>query len=99
MTGGAERRGRDQSRFSRLRRSAARARCALGHAEAGLSDSVRRPELDDEVHAFSNNRERRIGTYLFGRKMYETMAVWETPEALPPLTPTILEYAPIWQAA
>ena len=56
-------------------------------------------ELDDEVHAIINNREGRIGTYLFGRKMYETMAVWETPEALPPMTPTILEYAPIWQAA
>src|SRR5260221_19110 len=56
-------------------------------------------ELDDEVHAFINNRERRIGTHLFGRKMYEPMAVWETPDALPPLTPTILEYAPIWQAA
>ena len=34
-------------------------------------------ELDEEVHAFS---ERQIGTYLFGRKMYETMAVWETPD-------------------
>ena len=32
--------------------------------------------LDEEVHAFINNRERQIGTYLFGRKMYETMAVW-----------------------
>jgi dihydrofolate reductase len=39
-------------------------------------------ELDDEVHAFINSRERQIGTYLFGRKMYETMAVWETPDVL-----------------
>ena len=51
------------------------------------------------MQAFVNDRERRIGTYLFGRKMYETMAVWETPDALPHLTPAILEYAPIWQAA
>ena len=49
-------------------------------------------ELSDEVHAFINSRERQIGTYLFGRKMYETMAVWETPDALPDLTPAALEY-------
>jgi dihydrofolate reductase len=54
---------------------------------------------DEEVHAFINSLERQIGTYLFGRKMYETMAVWETPELLPPLTPVILEFASIWQAA
>ena len=56
-------------------------------------------EPDEEVHAFINSRERQIGTYLFGRKMYETMAVWETPDELPPLIPAVLEYAPIWQAA
>lgn len=56
-------------------------------------------ELGDEVHAFINSRERQIGTYLFGRKMYETMAVWETPDMLPHLTPAVLEFAPIWQAA
>ena len=56
-------------------------------------------ELSDEVHAFINSRERQIGTYLFGRKMYQTMAVWETPDALPHLTPAVLEFAPIWQAA
>ena len=56
-------------------------------------------EPDEEVHAFINSLERQIGTYLFGRKMYETMAVWETPELLSPLTPVILEFASIWQAA
>src|SRR5206468_7266412 len=40
-------------------------------------------EPDEEVHAFVNDLERAIGTYLFGRKMYETMAVWETPDVLP----------------
>ena len=40
-------------------------------------------ELDEEVYAFINSRERQIGTYLFGRKMYETMAVWETPDVIP----------------
>ena len=56
-------------------------------------------ELDEEVHAFINNRERQIGTYLFGRKMYETMAVWETPDVIPDGTAAMLEYVPIWQAA
>ena len=56
-------------------------------------------ELDEEVYAFINNRERQIGTYLFGRKMYETMAGWETPEVIPHLPPAALEFAPIWQAA
>ena len=56
-------------------------------------------ELDEDVHAFINNRERQIGTYLFGRKMYETMAVWETPDVIPHLSAAMLEFAPIWQAA
>src|SRR5688500_12924506 len=56
-------------------------------------------EIDDEVHTFINSRERRVGTYLFGRKMYETMSVWETPEVLPPLKPAGLEFLPIWHAA
>ena len=56
-------------------------------------------ELSDEVHAVINSRERQIGTYLFGRKIYETVAVWESPDVLPDLTPTALEFAPIWQAA
>jgi hypothetical protein len=33
---------------------------------------------DDEVHAFVNDLERPIGTYLYGRRMYETMVFWET---------------------
>jgi dihydrofolate reductase len=56
-------------------------------------------ELDQEVHAHINNRERRIGTYLFGRKVYETMSVWEKPDVLRHLNAAALEYVPIWQAA
>jgi dihydrofolate reductase len=51
---------------------------------------------DAEVHAFVNDLERPIGTYLFGRRMYEVMAVWETmadPE------PIMRDYADIWRAA
>jgi dihydrofolate reductase len=56
-------------------------------------------ELDEEVFDCIHNRERQVGTYLFGRKVYETMAVWDTPEIFPEPTATMLEYVPIWQAA
>jgi dihydrofolate reductase len=54
---------------------------------------------DEEVHAFLNNLLRPIGTYLYGRKMYQTMAVWETPDVIPGLTPVMLDFARLWQAA
>lgn len=53
----------------------------------------------EEVFAFINDLHRPIGTYLYGRKEYETMAVWERPEVLPDLTPVMLDFARIWQAA
>ena len=56
-------------------------------------------ELGEEVHAFINDRERQVGTYLFGRKVYETMSVWETPEVISFLPAVALEFVPIWQAA
>jgi dihydrofolate reductase len=53
---------------------------------------------DEEVHAFVNDLERPIGTYLYGRRMYETLMVWETmsTDAQPPV---IRDYAQIWQAS
>ena len=54
---------------------------------------------DEEVHSFINDIVRPIGTYLYGRKMYQTMAVWETPDVIPGPTPAILDFARIWQAA
>ena len=53
----------------------------------------------EEVFAFITDLHRPIGTYLYGRKEYETMAVWETPEVIPGFTPGILDFARIWQAA
>jgi len=64
--------------------------------EAGNFDWA---ELDEEVYAFINSRERQVGTYLLERRMYETMAVWETPDVIPHRTAAMLEFAPIWQAA
>jgi dihydrofolate reductase len=54
---------------------------------------------DEEVHSFVNELERTIGTYLYGRRMYEVMAVWETMGGDPDLPPFIDDYAKIWQAA
>jgi dihydrofolate reductase len=51
---------------------------------------------DAEVHAFVNDLERPIGTYLYGRRMYETMAVWET---LDDAEPEMRDYAQLWRAA
>jgi dihydrofolate reductase len=55
-------------------------------------------EPDEEVHTFINDLERPVGTYLYGRRMYEVMVAWET------LTladqPTFMQdFAKIWQAA
>ena len=54
---------------------------------------------DEEVHAFVNDVERPIGTYLYGRRMYDVMAAWETLHLLPDQTPATLEFAAIWQGA
>ena len=53
---------------------------------------------DEEVHRFVNDLERRIGTYLYGRRLYETMVVWETMD-LAGEPPVVREYAEIWRAA
>jgi dihydrofolate reductase len=53
---------------------------------------------DQEVLAFVNNLERPVGTYLYGRRMYETMAVWETID-LAGQTPEVRDFAAIWRAA
>ena len=53
----------------------------------------------DEVFAFITDLHRPIGTYLYGRKEYETMAVWATPEVMPALRPAMLDFARVWQAA
>jgi dihydrofolate reductase len=53
---------------------------------------------DAEVHAFVNDLERDTGTYLYGRRMYETMAVWETMDVTD--EPAVMrDYAAIWRAA
>ena len=54
---------------------------------------------DEEVHGFVNNLERPIGTYLYGRRMYETMVFWETAGLADDDPDVIRDYASLWRAA
>jgi dihydrofolate reductase len=51
---------------------------------------------DEEVHTFVNDLERPVGTYLYGRRMYEVMVAWE---AVTDQTPHTRDFAEIWRAA
>jgi dihydrofolate reductase len=54
---------------------------------------------DEEVHAYVNDKERSVGTYLYGRRMYETMVYWETAATGDDRPGVMSDYARIWQAA
>ena len=54
---------------------------------------------DEEVLAFVNDLERPIGTYLYGRRMYETMVFWESASTQGDEPSLFSDYAGIWQAA
>jgi dihydrofolate reductase len=54
---------------------------------------------DEEVHSFVNDLERPVGTYLYGRRMYETMVYWETVQALADEPPCVRDFTELWQAA
>jgi len=54
---------------------------------------------DEELHRFVNDLERPVGTYLYGRRMYQTMFYWETADTVPGQTPSAREFAGNWQAA
>ena len=54
---------------------------------------------DEEVHSFFNTLERPVGTYLYGRRMYEVMVGWETDPTLAEQSPLMRDFAQIWQAA
>ena len=56
-------------------------------------------EPDEEVHTFVNDLERPVGTYLYGRRLYELMQVWETDPTAAAQSPGTREFAEIWQAA
>jgi dihydrofolate reductase len=53
---------------------------------------------DEQVHAFVNELERGIGTYLYGRRLYEVMVAWETMDTAGE-PPVVVDYAGIWRSA
>ena len=53
---------------------------------------------DAEVHGFANDLDRPISTHLYGRRMYETMAVWETVVDGPGVHAAEVEYAELWRS-
>ena len=53
---------------------------------------------DEEVHRYVNELERPVGTYLYGRRMYETMRYWETAHTQPEQREVSREFTRIWQA-
>jgi len=55
--------------------------------------------MDDELFAFYTDLLRPVGTFLYGRRLYESMAVWETDPALAARSDLMADFASVWQAA
>jgi dihydrofolate reductase len=75
---------------------------AIASADGYVEDAAGRFDWaapDEEVHRFVNDLERRVGTYFYGRRMYETMLYWETADTVPAQSSFAQEFAVIWQAA
>jgi dihydrofolate reductase len=75
---------------------------AIASLDGYVEDEEGRSEWampDEEVHAFVNDIERPIGTYLYGRRMYETMVFWETASTEADEPAAFSDYARIWRAA
>jgi dihydrofolate reductase len=53
----------------------------------------------EEYYSFINDLLRPVGTYLYGRRLYELMAVWETDPAAAAQSPGTREFAQLWQSA
>src|SRR5215813_10341244 len=54
---------------------------------------------DEVVHSYINELASSFGTYLYGRRMYETMVYWETAHTVPDQPQFVLDFARQWQAA
>jgi dihydrofolate reductase len=55
-------------------------------------------EPDEEVHSVINDLQRRVGTYLLGRKMYEVLVAWEDGDLFANDPAYVQDFAQIWQA-
>jgi len=73
--------------------------CSLDGYVADASGDFGWAAPDDEVHAFVNDVERPVGTYLYGRRMYDVMRFWDSPELAGSDSAVMRDYTAIWQAA
>jgi dihydrofolate reductase len=72
--------------------------CSLDGYTADANGKFDWAEPDEEVHAFVNDLERPVGTHLYGRRMYETLAVWQTLGGVG--EPDVInDFADLWRAA
>src|SRR5690349_3495327 len=71
--------------------------CSLDGYIEDATGSFEWSEPDAELHSFINDRQRDVGTYLFGRRMYETMRVWDEPETFVGDSAVGMDYAAVWQ--
>jgi dihydrofolate reductase len=75
---------------------------AIASADGYVEDAAGRFDWaapDEELHCFVNDLQRPVGTYLYGRRMYQTMLYWETAHTVPGQPPSVREFTGIWQAA
>ena len=75
---------------------------AIASADGYVEDAAGRFDWGapgDQLLCFINDLERPVGTYLYGRRMYETMLYWETARTDPDQPPSFREFTGIWQAA
>lgn len=69
-----------------------------GYVET-LEHSLDWADVDDELHAWFNDRAREADAFLYGRRLYEVMtAYWPTAESDPAATEVMLDFARIWNA-
>ena len=64
---------------------------------AGPGGNIDWTAPDEELHRFHNDEVRKLGAHLLGRRLYETMLYWETPDRNPSAPDYELEFARIWQ--
>jgi len=69
-----------------------------GYIDLGGPEGGGLPPPSEEVHRFHNDRVRGLGLQLMGRRLYEVMGYWDTPEAADPSNPVRLDFARIWRA-
>jgi dihydrofolate reductase len=70
-----------------------------GYAEDAQGDFGWGAPEDEELHTYVNELASSVGTYLYGRRMYETMVYWETAHTIPNQPTFVLDWARQWQAA